>query len=158
MTNHSVKAFSIGIIFSTAILSFVYYFATDHKEAVVTKDDIQNYIKSENLVVLSKQEYDELKLRSENNDNTPEEQSVEPTKESEKKQTENEINNYTLTIRSGMNSMEIATLLEEEKIIANASEFDTFLREQNLNTTIQIGSFDLTSDMSYELIADIITK
>lgn len=154
MTTNSVRAFSLGVIFSTAILSLVYFFTTDQKEVEVTKNVIQDYIKSEDLVVLSKQEYEELKSK---NDKI-EEQSETPPKEPNKKQDEINIYTYTLTIQAGMNSMDIADLLEKENIIENANEFDAYLTDQNLNTSIQIGSFVLNSDMSYQSIADVLTN
>lgn len=154
MTTNSVRAFSLGVIFSTAILSLVYFFTADQKEVEVIKNVIQDYIKSEDLVVLSKQEYEELKSK---NDKI-EEQSETPPKEPNKKQDEINIYTYTLTIQAGMNSMDIADLLEKENIIENANEFDAYLTDQNLNTSIQIGSFVLNSDMSYQSIADVLTN
>ncbi|MDF0727172.1 hypothetical protein PY093_10645 [Cytobacillus sp. S13-E01] len=154
MTTNSVRAFSLGVIFSTAILSLVYFFTADQKEVEVIKNVIQDYIKSEDLVVLSKQEYEELKSK---NDKI-EEQSETPPKEPNKKQDEINIYTYTLTIQAGMNSMDIADLLEKENIIENANEFDAYLTDQNLNTSIQIGSFVLNSDMSFQSIADVLTN
>src|SRR5699024_12857011 len=56
---------------------------------------------------------------------------------------------YTLEIKSGMNSSERIKLLEENDIIVDAMEISTFLEDEDYESDVQIGEFELTSEMTF---------
>lgn len=165
MTNSMLRGISVGMIIATCLLSAV-YFLSPKQENKVTKEDIELYLSNQNLVAISQQEYEDLQAddTSTNKDESPKpesEEKEEPKEDEEEegsKEEEVPIKQFTLTIVSGMNSLEIANLLEDYQIISSGKEFDIYLTENELNTLIQIGTYDLSSDMSFETIADIITK
>ncbi|WP_010650883.1 endolytic transglycosylase MltG [Oceanobacillus massiliensis] len=59
-----------------------------------------------------------------------------------------------MTISPGMASSDISSLLAENQIIQDASEFNSYLDEHDYSLQIQIGSYELTSDMSFYQIAE----
>ncbi|MGJ9456975.1 hypothetical protein [Oceanobacillus sp. CF4.6] len=65
---------------------------------------------------------------------------------------------YTLTISPGMASSDISSLLAEYQIIENASEFNSYLDEHEYSLKVQIGSYDLSSGMSFYQIAEKISN
>lgn len=161
MTNSMLRGLAVGIILATCLLSAVFFFTPeqDHK---LTQESVEQYLSNNNLVAISKEEYEELQNQDNNsNENKTTEPNNEVREEVEKKDKEEQktpIQTYSLSIVSGMNSLEIAKLLEENQIISSGKEFDAYLTEKDLNTLIQIGTYELSSDMSIETIADIITK
>ena len=69
-----------------------------------------------------------------------------------------EVINYTLEIESGMASSSISSTLADNDIIDDAAEFNQYLQDQDYSLKVQIGSYDLSSDMSFYEIAEAITK
>ncbi len=59
----------------------------------------------------------------------------------------------TITIRSGSSGNAIARQLQREGIISDATEFLKVVDRLGVATRMQIGTFTLSSDMSYEQIA-----
>ncbi|MBO8156090.1 MAG: hypothetical protein H0Z32_06510 [Bacillaceae bacterium] len=57
-----------------------------------------------------------------------------------------------------MNSSDVSELLYQAQIIDNEKRFNQYLVENGLSTRIQIGEYELISDMTYEEIAAIITR
>ncbi|WP_249871090.1 hypothetical protein [Oceanobacillus saliphilus] len=93
------------------------------------------------------------KTSPEETENKPEEKD-EPAEEASEKSPVS----YTLTINPGMASSDISSLLSENNIIENASEFNNYLDEHGYSLKVQIGSFDLTSDMSFYQLAERISN
>ncbi|MFC4022785.1 hypothetical protein ACFOUV_03030 [Oceanobacillus longus] len=85
------------------------------------------------------------------------EESEEPTSTHEDETEESSVR-YTLTISPGMASSDISSLLAEYQIIENASEFNSYLDEHDYSLKVQIGSYDLSSDMSFYQIAEKISN
>jgi len=65
---------------------------------------------------------------------------------------------YSIKIDPDMLPTDVSNLLEEENIIKDASKFNTFLEDNDYSQLIQIGTFDVSSDMSQEEVAKIITR
>lgn len=70
----------------------------------------------------------------------------------------NEIVSYQLTIESGMDSKQISQRLANEQIILHSDDLNDWLTVQNLHRSIQVGTYDLRSDLSIKQIAEMITK
>ena len=92
---------------------------------------------------------------------TEEKKTTESTTESKKdKTTEDSHNTFTeatITVTGGMESTEVAAMLEKAEIIKDAEDFDNYLVTQGISNKIQINTFKLNSNMTYEEIAKIIT-
>lgn len=87
---------------------------------------------------------------------TTEEQTPEPT--TEELPPVPVVNSVSIEIRSGMYSEAVSRLLFESGIIPNAAEFNLYLENNGYAERIATGSFTVSSDMSYEQLARIITR
>lgn len=73
-------------------------------------------------------------------------------------ETEESSSSYTLTINEGMASSDISSLLAGQNIVEDASEFNNYLNEHEYSDYIQIGTFKISSDMSFYEIAERIAN
>ncbi|MBE4907978.1 hypothetical protein IMZ08_07930 [Bacillus luteolus] len=158
MTNSMLRGIAMGMIIATCLLSAV-HFLTPQQGNKLTKEDLELYLANQDLVAIPQQEYEDLQTQDTNaNKNDSVKPESEKKEEVVKDKEDESLKHFTLIIVSGMNSLEIANLLEDNQIISSGKEFDIYLTENELNTLIQIGTYDLSSDMSFQTIADIITK
>lgn len=72
-----------------------------------------------------------------------------------KKPTEKEVE---FSITSGMSSVAIAQLLESLGVVDNASEFDSYLVENNYDSRIAVGDYSISKSASYYQIAELISN
>ncbi|WP_096270594.1 hypothetical protein [Paucisalibacillus globulus] len=95
-----------------------------------------------------------------NEENTEEETNnqSDSTEETDNKKEEENTKNFTLVIESGMPSSSISNELEANGIIDDAAEFISYLEDEGYAVRIQLGEFQLSSDMSYFEIAEALTK
>ncbi len=63
-----------------------------------------------------------------------------------------------IEIVSGMTAEQVARMLEEAGIIDSASEFKQYLKAQNRQTLIQVGTFELRQGEELETVVDTITR
>ncbi|HBZ09019.1 MAG TPA: hypothetical protein DEO65_03910 [Bacillus bacterium] len=62
-----------------------------------------------------------------------------------------------LNINGGMTSKEVSRQMEKAEIIKDANEFNDYLAKKKMQQSIQIGDYELTSEMGLEEIAETIT-
>lgn len=67
-------------------------------------------------------------------------------------------NSYTLEIKPGEEATIVARHLKDIGVINDAADFDRYLRNNSYSTRLQIGTYELRGDMSYEEIASTISK
>ncbi len=164
-------SFSIGILVSTSILAGAYYStdrelsqeqSTSNHELELSEEKATEYLTERGFMVIDSNEYDELKEEIEQQQALLEEQQevINQNSSEEELDTQTEKDNdqeqtaiYTLEITDGMSSRDIALELEEANVISDASEFSQYLGENDYSRSIQIGSYVLTSEMSYHQIA-----
>lgn len=79
-------------------------------------------------------------------------------KEEEDKEEESAPKTVTINIPSGMASSQISALLQEEKIIDNAEDFNAYLQDNDYSLRVQIGTHKLTQGMSFYEIAEALTN
>lgn len=60
-------------------------------------------------------------------------------------------------IKSGESLQEISTDLQKQNLLGNQFLFKWYLRNKNLDTKVQIGSFDLQSGLSIKKLSEILT-
>ncbi|RLQ98223.1 endolytic transglycosylase MltG [Falsibacillus albus] len=68
------------------------------------------------------------------------------------------ITRFHLVVHSGMTTSEISNELEKAGIVDNGQDFNDYLIKHKYQLILQIGEYDLMSNMDYETIAKIITK
>ncbi|MEK4147323.1 hypothetical protein NST02_09670 [Robertmurraya sp. FSL W8-0741] len=146
MNKHTLRAFALGIILAVVLL----HFTVLEREPEIPINSSKERITEAGFIVLTKEEFNDL----ENKQMEPPAKETKTNKETpieEKKQ-------ITLEIKLNMSTKKIADILAKEQIIENAGEFEQYLIEHGYHTKVQIGSFELNSEMTYEEISKIITK
>lgn len=145
MKKTAMRAFAAGILFSVIVLlSYQHFF---EKKAAAIKDPPIHTSAQKEIKSLKKQmnewkgKYEALAKKQD---------------ELEKEDEITSVFKYHLLITKGMNSSDISELLAKAKIIEDADAFNTFLGKKNYHHKIQIGEYELTSEMSMEEIADMI--
>lgn len=159
MNKYRLRAFSFGIIFAVCIIGIYYYLyyetnVIQPEEKTFTVEDAKEIITKNDLVVLSEDELNELKSASEQLKELKKEKDT----KKKKKKPKDKVKVFELEVKTGLTSTEIAAILKEEKIIKDEAEFIDFLAINGYSKSIQLGKFTLTDKMSYEEIAEIITK
>ncbi|MBY0122384.1 hypothetical protein [Bacillus sp. S/N-304-OC-R1] len=156
MNKRNTRAFALGILVAVCIIGSYYYYVLDR----ATPDELnivnaKDLLADQGYIILTKEKYQNMEeaIKEKNKEAKATQQDpATPQKE------EDTIHAYKLEIAAGMVSHEIASLLEQKKIIDDANEFETYLEENGYSKRIQLGKFELTAGMSYKQIAKIITK
>lgn len=167
MNKRNVRSFAFGILFAAVLLgaSTVFF---DAKQSMDI-EEAKKTVEKEGYMVVSKKDYEKLVAEQpkEEEKNKVEEQEqgedkVSPKEEASdeeiEKEEKSEIISYQLEIVSGMNTEEISSTLEKANIIDDEQSFEQFLIEHEYNKKVQVGTFELNNQMSYEEISKIITK
>ena len=63
-----------------------------------------------------------------------------------------------LSIKPGMASDEIISLLKDEHVIEDTETFSTYLNDRNLTKKIQTGTYTVYKNMDYAALSAILTK
>ncbi|WP_255259832.1 hypothetical protein [Lentibacillus sp. CBA3610] len=179
----TVRSFAIGLLTAGIILLGAYYFAGDSQteaEDIPTEDMIE-IVESEGYHVLTESEYISVSVESddnteENNDtnnennNEAEQSGSDETESDNSNDGNNEQENnsddtsedspttYTLTVESGVAPSEISQTLEENDIIDDADAFTEYLEDEDYSQLVQLGEFELSSDMDHNEIAETLTN
>lgn len=161
MNKRSLRSFGIGILFSVSILGAAYFSTYEVQKKDITIEEAKKKLKKENYLVYSEQEFESVKKEIVTK---VEKEKIEATEQKKKEQNTDEtskpktIITYHLEVTSGMTSNDIVDRLLNAKIIKDSEQFKNYLDDNGYSTKIQLGVFILTSDMSLEQIAKIITK
>lgn len=157
MNKGLLQAFSTGVIFATAIMAGFYYGTNlDAQESVTAANakkllEAQGYsISKSNVQTKSEQ----TKIKKEPKNVLEQKRETKNIKEIEKSE---KVISYILKVKSKMTTIEIAELLEKEKIIDDATKFKNYMNQKNLSRQVQIGEYIVSSNMSYEELGALIT-
>lgn len=63
----------------------------------------------------------------------------------------------SFTVVSGMSSWNVATILKDQGVIEDASEFDSYLVENGYSSRINVGEYSVSVGADYDTIAKLIT-
>lgn len=145
MNKLAIRYLGIGIFFSGAALTAYNAFSP----TVATSDsDLESaYNASQEELETVKQQLAELQLSLDKAQNANQNVNTEATPV-----------RTIITIEAGMTSSEVGTLLENIQVIESKSEFEDYLEENKLSSKIQVGKYELNSDMSIQQIVEILTN
>ncbi|MBD0407916.1 endolytic transglycosylase MltG [Bacillus sp. 1021] len=154
MTKRGIQAFAAGMMLATAVLAAVFYL-TDHDQAAavktektaLTEKEVNSYLDSQQKVSVKRDDYQKLldaKEKSLNNDQN--------TDAKKKKVT------YKLTIKDGMSTADVSSILEKEGIIPSAKDFNDYVIDAGYHKEIRAGHFKVDSDMSFKKIVKTLTR
>jgi len=184
----TIRAFSLGLFVAGIMIVVSFLFigdtATSKKDAEdfpledmieIMKDEGYRVVTEEEYITLSLADNNEQEVQSEENnddneqanDNNKEEKSEhknddesdeDKKDEEDEEDEEDKVEKYTIHIKDGMASSEIGELLEENNIIDDSSKFNKYLEDEGYHKGVQLGKFDVTSDMDFKEIAKAITR
>ncbi len=95
-----------------------------------------------------------IKITKKNRNNKNEEEDEESDEEDE---TKDEVKKISFRVQEGFVSKDIADILEDNDIIDDSAEFVEYLEDNDYSPYLQLGTFEVTSDMNYKEIAETIT-
>ncbi|MGM7681571.1 hypothetical protein ACSVDA_05380 [Cytobacillus sp. Hm23] len=163
MNKQSLRAFSSGLITATTVLGSIYFITPSSEQSILetrrTADHVvpeseelkaeikllKDQVKEQSLII---QEYEssENVISEDNNSTNQHEPQSEP------------IRIYHLQVDTGMTSSEISSILEEAKIISNGKELQQYFMDQKLTRQIQVGKFEVSSNMTIKNIVSLLTE
>lgn len=163
-----MRGLGSGIIMTTLVLTLTKTSPTDDEVMrraaelgmVIESDIIADHKLNEEEVVESSQE--ELQEKEEIKEETNEE-IKEKIKEKIKEETQEELEEKSaeykdVYIEKGMYSHVVSQILQDRGIVEDAKDFDHFLIENGYQRRIQTGTYSLSAEMSYDELAQSITK
>ena len=149
MSRDSIRGFAAGLLFSTIIIGS-YYYLEENKQQELTIKQLEEASAKLGYKLSNKNEHSkEENVVEEKQDITIEDEVEASTSDPVK---------FSLTIKNGMGSDDIAQILYENKMIESTEGFEAFFKDRNLTKKIQVGDFQLTKGMPIQDIANIITK
>jgi len=150
MSRDSIRGFAAGLLFSTIIIGS-YYYLEENKQQELTIEQLKEASAKLGYNLSNKNEHSK--------ENVVEEvQAITIEDEDEAEASTSEPIPFSLTIKNGMGSDDIAQILYENKMIESTEGFEAFFKDHNLTKKIQVGDFQLTKGMPIQDIANIITK
>lgn len=120
---------------------------SDEDASVEEEEDTE-----ENANETTEEDEEVADTEEENTEDQNEEEVVEEEEE------DNTPSSVTINIPSGMASLDLSYLLEEENLIDDAEEFNIYLQQNGYALRLQLGEHELTSDMSEQEIAETIAN
>lgn len=134
-----LRGLGTGILFATIILTISFAVRNSDKETSETEGTT-----SESRV--------QVETESESESET---ETAETTTESTTGLNDDKV---VISIKPGMSSEDVAQLLSEKGVFENATEFDTYLKNNGYSKTIVVGDYNIEPGLTFKEIAEIITN
>ena len=150
MNKKTTRAFASGLLIAAlAIMGYEQIYAGNNAKEETNADYIEmkqaDYEQLKQQELDAREKYETLLKRMEDD-------------KSDIVDVESDVKRFHLRIKEGMTSKEISEELIDAGVIDDANGFNTFLAERKLQHLIQIGEYDVDSDMSFLQITEIITN
>jgi len=181
-----LRFFAVGLLVASILLYGYYFFfvSSNVKETELETDELIAQIEEDGYRVISEEDYLSftfLKQQEEDKENESNEDTEEPEKdkedkdkadkkedsekeedknkekEEEQKEEEEDVKKHTFTTDENVVSQNVADELINNGIIDDRQAFLDYLDENDYSSYVQIGTFTVSSDMSFKELAEIIT-
>jgi hypothetical protein len=174
---HSLRFFSLGL-FVAAVLLFFYTLIFDKADSAMSTEDLIGSVEAEGYRVVPEEEYIAFTLQRDKEkeavqiskqqekpeekkkeSNTPKKEEKSTAKDNEKKKPENKVKKATFTTKEGVVSQDIGDMLVDNGIIKKneRTKFLNYLDDNGYSEKVQLGKFNVSSDMSFKELAEVIT-
>lgn len=176
---HLLQGTAIGLFIATSVFAALYFFGESNKDDKniedLTIEEAITFLESEEYSVIDKQElehlYDEIdqleRTVAENSQVIVEDENKEddvaiddenevPVADEEEEQ--EKVEEFVLKIESGMHSRNIGEELKKHGIVEDERDFERYVIDKEVDKKIQIGEFELRSDMSIDEIIEVIIR
>lgn len=174
MSKKGFQAFAAGMIVATSVLGGTYLLSGNQQaeadtEQELSENEVEKFLTSNQQTAISIDEYEELlaaknaEVTEKATEKTPKQetttdkpQTTETTEKTEEKK--EEVVKYKVTIKAGMTTSEVSDLLEQNGIVSDSFEFDQYLIKNNYHTKVQLGTFEVQKGMTYNQLAEALTR
>ncbi|GGK03385.1 hypothetical protein GCM10007063_26970 [Lentibacillus kapialis] len=172
-----IRSFAFGLLTSGIVMLGVFYVADGSQSETenIPEEDMIEMVESKGYHVLTESEYISVSVESDensdgNNNNGNQQNNSDETdsdktsdsnseqKSDSEKTDEDSSTTYTLTVESGEAPSEISQTLKENGIIDDADAFTEYLEDEGYSELVQLGEFELSSDMDHKKIAETLTN
>jgi hypothetical protein len=169
VTKNGIRGFAAGILVAAAVFAFFYYLIfnegesqsakvvkqTPLTEATVTQYLTNHHRKAIDIDAWNQWQADMKTATSKNNQSDKNNNSSDKNSKAKP-----DVKSYKLNIKSGMTPGDISGSLVSAKVINSDKKkaLDKYLQDKKLEKYVQLGTFTVSSDMSVEKIAQVITK
>lgn len=134
-------------------------FSVDKQEKTAAETEKEENTETTQAETKPEKQKEDNDSDTESEETSTEDEETDTSNEEEEEGTEtNDSSTYTLTIESGMASSDISSILADQNIIEDASEFNDYLDEHDYSLQVKPGTRELSSDMSFYEIAEAITS
>ncbi|MBE3570661.1 MAG: endolytic transglycosylase MltG [Bacillales bacterium] len=160
MSRETVRAFAFGLL-SAALALFLFVQFFHQPNTSISTQDMIHALKKQGYTISSPEESNSQPIHRKIYSSKREKQqanSSHQTKNESFKEAANANRSLRLTISPGTTTDHIAHRLEQEKIINSASQFSEYMNQNGFSEKLQIGTYDINSQMTMEEIAKTITK
>ncbi|WP_139892560.1 MULTISPECIES: endolytic transglycosylase MltG [unclassified Bacillus (in: firmicutes)] len=151
MNRPYISGAAAGIFLATSVFT-AYYLSADEstaKRVPLSSEDAHKTLQEDGYHVLSKSEWDDYQKNL---------QSINQLKTENQQSNKEETVAIKLSIKPGMATDEIISLLKEERVIEDTEKFSTYLNDRDLTKKIQTGTYTVYKNMDYAALSAILTK
>lgn len=158
-----LRGIGVGILFATIILFTAYSISGQGKmtdEEVIARAEELGMIKSGSVLdnLTKPASTEDTSNSSETEPSTTETPSTEDTgTDTGTEAVDPNVRMVKFTVVSGMNSWNVATILQDQGVIADAADFDAYLEENGYSSRISTGEYTIAVGSDYETIAKLLT-
>jgi hypothetical protein len=161
MTKKMLQGIAAGVFLTTSLFGFNLYFTEnpqiEDELTTFSEQDLHVFLQENNLVAVDKIEYEQLLIKSENKEADATELQTNNQDVEEEINANIEVKEIIIIIKPGMSSNEISLLLEANGLIDDHQQFADYLMNNQLETKIKAGEFQLSTDMTIEEFAKALT-
>lgn len=161
MTQKMLQGLATGIFFTTSILSLNFYFTDNfqikNEVAPFSEEALQAFLQENDLITVNQTEYEQLLTNVENIDGETTELHTNNQDVEEDIAEDVEAKEITIIITVGMSSGTVSLLLEEKGLIDDYQQFTDYLMNNQLESKIKAGEFQLSTELTIKEIADALT-
>src|SRR5690625_2956319 len=179
-----LRFFAVGLLVASILLYGYYFFfvSSNVEETEMETDELIAQVEDEGYRVISEDEYlsytflkqqeeeekkDDEKDKKETEKDKSKEEDKDKEKDDKKEENEkeedeqednnNEVKEHTFTTSDNVVSQDVADELIDNGIIDDRQAFLDYLNDNDYSSYVQIGTFTVSSDMSFKELAEIIT-
>ncbi|SDN08051.1 endolytic transglycosylase MltG [Sediminibacillus halophilus] len=155
-----IRAFALGLLSAVLVLGVIYYIdgKTAEQKTEMQVSEMVTQLEAEGYVVKTLDEIQTEQSEDKTAEGLDEKNEEEKDEENTEEQESMTPASIDLHVEPGMSTEEIIDMLYEAGIIEDKQSFSNYLTEHDYSTGIQTGEFHIEEGMTYQEIAETITR
>lgn len=143
------------VVTADEYISYTVTNAQKDKDAANTEEESGEETEAKNENQDEETSNEEADAKEETEEVVEEEEVEEVEEETVEEET---VTTVSINIPSGMASLDVSRLLENENVVDDAEEFNEYLLQNGYSQRVQLGSHELTTDMSFFEVAEALSN